>query len=183
MASNLWTWTRNRNTQPVITAKGQETCLNTMTIINAAPTAEAKDGLKNDDCLPHLPTDVRHPHADRSLIHRHTQPQPRNHHQRPQRPSRRLPVRSPMTPEYIVWLDHQEPYGDNVWWSPDQHAEITGPARVYTVGYIVKETDDWIAVVGQITEDGWTSQPLVLVKSCILTRTKIKQGTLPRDIS
>ncbi len=89
-----------------------------------------------------------------------------------------------MTPEYIVWLDHQEPYGDNVWWSPDDHTNnITGPARVHTVGYIIKETDDWLAVVGQVTEDGWTSQPLVLVKSCILTRTKIKQGTIPRDIS
>lgn len=89
-----------------------------------------------------------------------------------------------MTPEHIVWLDHQEPYSENVWWSPEDHnTNITGPARIHTVGYIIKETDDWLAVVGQITEDGWTSQPLVIVKSCILIRNKLKQGTITRDIS
>jgi hypothetical protein len=89
-----------------------------------------------------------------------------------------------MTPEYIVWLDHQEPYSGNVWWSPEDHdTNITGPAHVHAVGYIIKETDDWLAIVGQITEDGWTSQPLVIIKSCIVIRNKLKQGTINRDFS
>jgi len=87
-----------------------------------------------------------------------------------------------MTPEFIIWLDHQEPHSENVWWSPDDHALITGPARVYTVGYVIRETDDWLAVAGQITEDGCTSQPLVLVKSCIIKRSKLKRGTFHREL-
>lgn len=88
-----------------------------------------------------------------------------------------------MTPEFIVWLDHQEPHNDNVWWAPDDYLAIDGPATVFTVGYVMRETDDWLAITDQITEDRYTAQPLVLIKSCIVSRTKLKQGTINRELS
>lgn len=76
-------------------------------------------------------------------------------------------------PWHIRWLDHQEPQNDNVWWSKDDLDEIDGPAVVDTVGYIVRDEQGWLAVVGQLTEDGMCSQPLVLIKSCILSKREL----------
>lgn len=78
-----------------------------------------------------------------------------------------------MTPWHIRWLDHQEPHSENVWWGQEDIDEIDGPAVVDTVGYIVRDEQGWLAVVGQITEDGMCSQPLVLVKSCILSKHEL----------
>lgn len=79
-----------------------------------------------------------------------------------------------MTPEYLVWLDHCEPSNPNVWWSPTELAELDGPTRVETVGFVVREEEDWLAVAGQLTDDGMTSQPLVIIKSCIVVRKPFK---------
>lgn len=87
-----------------------------------------------------------------------------------------------MTPEFIVWLDHQEPQINGVWWSPQDVADIDGPTTVYTVGYVVRETDDWLVIVDQITDDGYTSQPLVLLTVCIIQRLKLPKGKINRDI-
>jgi hypothetical protein len=165
--------------KPATSATEQATLPNTMTSTTDAPSATEKDGLNNDLRLFRLRPYLRRTHGNRISINRNQHKKPSNDLERP-KPSRpRLSAGDAMTPEYIVWLDHHEPQNENVWWSPeDLKTSITGPARVHTVGYIIKETDDWLAVAGQVTEDKYTSQPLVIIKSCIVLRKKIKQGTI-----
>lgn len=170
-------------TKRATSATAPATYLNTTTTTTDAHAATVKAGYKNDHPLNRLRRRLRTPNARSLRNNRHTEQGTSNLPIGTQCPSHHLYAGADMTPEFIVWLDHQEPYNDNVWWSPDDHKEIDGPVRVYTVGYILKETDDWLAVVGQITEDRYTSQPLVLVKSCIISRTKLRQGFLKDELS
>ena len=80
-----------------------------------------------------------------------------------------------MTVEQIVWADHVEPVNNGtVWWSPDDLEQVSGPMTVTSVGWVVKETDDWLLIVSQMSSDGWTNQPLVIIKSCVLARTALQ---------
>jgi len=73
-----------------------------------------------------------------------------------------------------MWADHVEPANTgNVWWSPDDLEQVVGPITVTSVGWVVKETDDWLLIVSQMSADGWTNQPLVIIKSCVLNRTHL----------
>lgn len=85
-----------------------------------------------------------------------------------------------MKPVHIRWFDHQEPHNDNVWWTADDLKELDGPAVIESVGYVIRDEQGWLAIVGQITEDGMTSQPLILVKSCILTMNELEPTQPPK---
>lgn len=80
-----------------------------------------------------------------------------------------------MIAEQIVWLDHCEPdNAGNVWWTADDIEDVAGPAIVTSVGWVTRETPDWLVIVSQITDDGCMSQPLVIVKACILRRATLQ---------
>lgn len=81
-----------------------------------------------------------------------------------------------MIVEQIVWADHVEPVNSgNVWWSPDDLEQVSGPMTVTSIGWVVKETDDWLLIVSQMSADGWTNQPLVIIKSCVIARTVLQK--------
>lgn len=71
----------------------------------------------------------------------------------------------------IVWLDHCDPPG-STWWTPEQYSdEISGPAEIESVGWIVREEETWLAIVPHLcAEDGMGGQPTVIIKSCITSR-------------
>jgi hypothetical protein len=48
----------------------------------------------------------------------------------------------------ILWLDAIAVCGDE--WSEHENAYFTKPAKTLTLGYVVKETSDYITVVGLI---------------------------------
>lgn len=167
------------NTKHATTATAQATLANTMTITSAALTAPVKAGSKNDHRRIYLPFSIRHRNTCRISKHR-----PRKRTQNKSFRSRRNQhdlfdlCGIKMTPEYIIWQDHHEPQSNNVWWSPEDVETITGPAIIHTVGYVVREQDDWLAIVREVTEDGWTSNPLVLIKSCIVFRKPLSKGKI-----
>lgn len=77
--------------------------------------------------------------------------------------------------ERITWLDHCEPSNaGNVWWTRDDIDQVTGPTVVDSVGWVVREELDWLLIVGQLTDDGCMSQPLVIIKSCIVARVPLE---------
>lgn len=79
-----------------------------------------------------------------------------------------------MKAELVTWLDHCEPSNaGNVWWAPEDLLEVTGPAVVKSIGWVIREEPSWLLMVSQITEDQHTDQPLVIVKSCILSRHEL----------
>ena len=79
--------------------------------------------------------------------------------------------------ERIVWLDHMEPNGDNVWWTAENVADVEGPSVIVSVGWVIREEATWLMTVAQVTDDGCTSRPLVIVKSCITSRELLKEDS------
>ena len=85
-----------------------------------------------------------------------------------------------MIVEQIVWADHVEPVNNgNVWWSPDDLEQESGPMAVTSVRWVMKGKDDGVLIVSQLLRDGWANQPLVIIKSCVIARTvlQVKQPT------
>ena len=79
--------------------------------------------------------------------------------------------------ERITWLDHVESEGP-AWFTDEDYATLTGPAVIVTVGWVMAEHDDWLAVANCLCPaDGWGSRPTVIVKSCITAR--ITLGVTP----
>lgn len=75
--------------------------------------------------------------------------------------------------ERIVWLDHVEPANENVWWTPEDLDKVAGPAVIASVGWVMREESTWLLLVSQLSDDGWSGRPLVIIKSCVVLRESL----------
>jgi hypothetical protein len=73
--------------------------------------------------------------------------------------------------ERIEWMDHHEPSGP-AWWTAEE-VDRLGVVFARTVGFVEKETDTYVVVSSSRCE-GLVNRPLVIVKSAIVSRTKLK---------
>jgi hypothetical protein len=83
-----------------------------------------------------------------------------------------------LQPTRIIWQDHTDVETDNGQWNtPESILELTGPAVVETVGYIVREEKEWIAVASSSVGDNW-GHITIIIKSCVVSRSPlaVKRG-------
>ncbi len=74
--------------------------------------------------------------------------------------------------ELIVWLDHCSIEGSG--WHPISDALAMEPEPIYTVGWVIKETDVFLVVVNQAGENtDHISGDVLILKSCITLRKTI----------
>jgi hypothetical protein len=76
--------------------------------------------------------------------------------------------------ERITWRDHCEASG-GAWCAPADWAKAK-PVIVVSIGWTVRETKTFLVSVPQIASNGYTGQPLVIVKSCITKRQRIEES-------
>lgn len=78
-----------------------------------------------------------------------------------------------MRAELIVWTDHGEPPGA-VWWDVADMGSLKLTTH-HTIGYVVHENEELVAVSGtRVTDDGQVSRPFLIGKAMIVSRTKVK---------
>lgn len=89
----------------------------------------------------------------------------------------RLPGRDlMMDPVYIEWLDHASTQG---WVHPcdldnEDGEAVLAPVKNYTFGFIVYETKQAVYISHTWTYHGYCCDPIVILKSLILKRKKVK---------
>ncbi len=72
---------------------------------------------------------------------------------------------------YLEWLDHASAHG----WIDAHDLEHLGPVKQHTVGFIVYETSEHVAVSTTINSDGPTCcDPIVVLKALITKRRRVK---------
>ena len=72
----------------------------------------------------------------------------------------------------VVWLDHCG-YTQSVWRSTSFVKEDLAPFEVETIGFMLKETDDFIILASTISpdpEDEKSQMEMCILKSCIKSR-------------
>ena len=67
----------------------------------------------------------------------------------------------------VWWWDHCDPPG-HVWWDDDDLVGV-GPVLAVTVGWVVKDDADCLAITSTLCEDGF-QRPVVIVPAAILRR-------------
>lgn len=74
---------------------------------------------------------------------------------------------------YLEWIDHCS-NGDGVWIDiKDMKIDVT---TCKSVGFILKETEDWIVIAGHLSNDcteGQCSGDMQILKKCILKRVPL----------
>ena len=74
---------------------------------------------------------------------------------------------------YIEWIDH---HGENGWHEIDKLG--SHQAVVHSIGYVVKETDEYVTIARCISEDTGTNSDmcndtLSVMKNCIIHRKEV----------
>lgn len=70
----------------------------------------------------------------------------------------------------LALLEWEDAVTDNHGWRTIEHISKTVPETIFTVGWIVKETERAITLVSSITGDGDADGDVVLPKSCVVSR-------------
>ena len=74
--------------------------------------------------------------------------------------------------EYIKWLDHTA--WDKAEWNDIEALEELEPVSVYSVGWVIKETEDYIIIVSTIQPDtDIVHSEFCVLKGAITERTKL----------
>lgn len=80
-----------------------------------------------------------------------------------------------MKPQRIIWLDHTDINTDNGQWNtPESILALDGPQSVETVGYVIRETKEWLAIASSRVGDNW-GHTTVIIKSCIVERNDLSK--------
>lgn len=80
-----------------------------------------------------------------------------------------------MIPVYVEWLDHASAQGwiDVAELEDDEHPPLY-PIKNYTFGFVVYETKEALYISHTLTGHGMCCDPIVILKSLITTRKKVK---------
>lgn len=71
----------------------------------------------------------------------------------------------------IHWLDHCS-YSDQGWYHPETYNDLK-PTVIKTVGYLLKETDDYVLVGLSVGKQRQVSGVFCIIKKCIVKRRKL----------
>lgn len=69
---------------------------------------------------------------------------------------------------YVEWLDHCSLSG-RTWYDLDEVLDVR-PLHIKTVGWVVKETDEYVVLANQATEGEKFSGDICIIKSCVVDR-------------
>jgi len=83
-----------------------------------------------------------------------------------------MPVFPELQLEYIKWLDHTA--WDKAEWNDIDELEELKPVLVYSVGWVAKETNEYIVIVSTIQPDNdITHSEFLILKGVIIERIKL----------
>lgn len=74
--------------------------------------------------------------------------------------------------EVIEWLDHCT-YSESRWRDPKEIEDLE-PIKVLTLGWVIKETKDKLAVVSTVNTSGSVANEFLILKKAIVRRKKIR---------
>ena len=69
----------------------------------------------------------------------------------------------------VVWVDSAEMHG----WQCKGYAEDQKPLLIYTIGYLMAETPEYITVTSSVTEEGATHSPMTIPWKAIKTTSRL----------
>lgn len=72
----------------------------------------------------------------------------------------------------IDWLDHSS-FNRAKWRTFDEASDL-GPIGVHTVGWVIKETKEYLIVASTLTDDETLMNEFCILKSCIKKRKVIR---------
>jgi hypothetical protein len=79
--------------------------------------------------------------------------------------------------DYILWEDH---YSEDGWKKIDDIDASAAP--VETIGSVIKENDEIVMVALNVCENAEVSCTMVIMKSCIKTRRRIRDAIKTRQV-
>lgn len=69
---------------------------------------------------------------------------------------------------YLEWYDHYSTHG---WLDPE---EIQDHQKIFSAGILMRESKKYLTISSGVSEDGKWSDPLTIIKSCIVKRRVLK---------